>query len=251
MDDDTTIDALLDGRLLLRQPARGHRAGTDALLLAALARGMPALDVADFGAGVGTAGLALALTAPERRLVLVELDHALAALAGGNIARNHLEARARVAVADLTQAAMLHAAGLAERSVDLVIMNPPFLDPARSRSSPLAQRTSSHAMPAGSLALWLKAARRCLRPGGHVAIIHRADAVQEILAGLKPGFGGVAIRPVHPRSGEAAHRLLVTAKLNGKAPARILPGLVLHGEDGRFTPQAEAIHRRLAALSED
>ena len=205
--------------------------------------------LADFGAGVGTAGLALALTEPSRSLVLVELDPALAALAEENIAHNRLGLRARVVVADLTQPVTLRAAGLAERAVDLVIMNSPFLDPARSRASPLAQRRGSHAMPEGSLALWLKAARRCLKPGGHVAVIHRADAVQEILAALKPGFGGVAIRPVHPRDGEAAHRLLVTAKLNGKAPARILPGLVLHGADGRFTPQVEALHRELDALS--
>jgi hypothetical protein len=55
-----TDDAVLGGRLKLYQPARGHRVGHDAILLAA-STAAAAGDVAvDLGAGVGAAGLALA-----------------------------------------------------------------------------------------------------------------------------------------------------------------------------------------------
>jgi tRNA1(Val) A37 N6-methylase TrmN6 len=252
-DPTTTCDTLLGGSLTLRQPAKGHRAGTDALLLAALVRGLSGADVADFGAGAGTAGLALAVADSTRRLVLVEMDPAQAALASGNTARNGLEARVRVVTGDVTVPEAMEKAGLPRHSQDVVMMNPPFLDSAQGRHSPLAQRRAAHAMPAGALALWLKAARRCLRPSGHVALIHRADAVAEILAALATGFGAVTLRPVHPRAGEPAHRLLVTARLSRKTPAVILPGLVLHAgpkEDGlRFTEGAEAIHRHLAPIT--
>ena len=245
MDALTTIDALLDGRLSLRQPAKGHRAGTDALLLAALARSLPGDHVADFGSGVGTAGLALALFEPLRRVILAEIDPDQAGLAQENIIRNQLEGRVSVVIADLTLPAAMRAAGLGEGAVDLVIMNPPFFDPAHTRSSPVAQRRGAHHMPSGDLAHWLKGARRCLKPKGHVAMIHRADALEQIMMAMKPGFGRITIRPVYPREGKPAHRLLVSARLNSKTPTVILPGLVLHDQDGSFTPQAEAIHRSL------
>lgn len=244
-----TCDALLDGRLRLIQPAKGHRAGTDALLLAALARSLPGDVVVDFGAGAGTAGLALAITEPHRNVILVENDPEMAGFEARNIALNGLEQRATAALADITSTAALKAAGLKPGMTELVIMNPPFLDPATSRQSPLAQKRSSHAMPDNRLSQWLKAARWILEKNGHVALIHRADAIKSVMQALPTGFGGVTLRPVHPRMSKPATRLLVTARLGSNAPASILPGLVLHGEANAFTPQAEAIHRCLEPIA--
>ena len=57
---DVTEDAVLGGRLRLRQPKRGHRVGHDAILLAASCPARAGDAVVDLGAGVGAAGLALA-----------------------------------------------------------------------------------------------------------------------------------------------------------------------------------------------
>src|SRR5436853_7803982 len=90
--DGLTEDAFLGGRLRLRQPRAGHRAGHDAILLAAATAARPGDRVADFGAGVGTAGLAVARRVPAIELVLIEIDEALAALARHNAASNLIEA---------------------------------------------------------------------------------------------------------------------------------------------------------------
>src|SRR6266568_5268123 len=87
---ETTLDAALGGRLELRQPRRGHRFGHDALLLAAATAARPGEHAVDLGAGVGAAGLALAIRVPGLSVTLVEIDPQLAALAAGNIVRNHL-----------------------------------------------------------------------------------------------------------------------------------------------------------------
>ncbi len=86
----TTVsdDAFLGGRLRLRQPRDGHRAGTDAILLAAAAPADVAGLVLDVGAGVGSAGLALAALRPGLRFGLIENDPMLAELAEKNIAYN-------------------------------------------------------------------------------------------------------------------------------------------------------------------
>jgi tRNA1(Val) A37 N6-methylase TrmN6 len=89
---DTTEDAFLGGQLRLRQPKSGHRAGHDAMLLAAATLARPGDRVAEFGAGVGAAGLALARRVGTIGLVLVEIDPRLAALARENAARNAIAA---------------------------------------------------------------------------------------------------------------------------------------------------------------
>ena len=83
-----TVDGFLAGQLLLRQPKSGHRAGHDAVLLAASTPARPGDRVVDFGAGVGAAGLAVAKRVAGIDLVLVEIDAGLAGLARGNVASN-------------------------------------------------------------------------------------------------------------------------------------------------------------------
>src|SRR3954469_14609362 len=85
-------DAILGGRLRLRQPTSGHRAGHDAVLLAAATAARPGDRVVDLGAGVGAAGFALARRVPGIELVLVEVDCTLAELARGNSLLNRLPA---------------------------------------------------------------------------------------------------------------------------------------------------------------
>src|SRR3954447_21604703 len=90
---DTSEDAFLGGQLRLRQPKSGHRAGHDAMLLAAATAARAGDRVVDLGAGVGAAGLAVARRVPGIELVLVEIDGTLASLARGNAASNGIGAQ--------------------------------------------------------------------------------------------------------------------------------------------------------------
>jgi tRNA1(Val) A37 N6-methylase TrmN6 len=247
--DSTTLDHFFDGKLILRQPADGHRIGTDAMLLVALARSLPGARVADFGAGAGAAGLGLARLEPARHVTLVEQDMAIAALARENVERNDLSATTRVVEADLTQASAMRESGIATNSLDMVMMNPPFLIEGRARLSPVAYRRAAHVMPEDGLAAWVKAARRALVPGGWLVMIHRADAIGDVLSQLATGFGAIALTPVHSSSATTATRLLVMARTQSKAPTVIRPALVVHEADGSFTPAAKAIHAGLADVS--
>src|SRR3954469_5992377 len=85
-------DAILGGRLRLRQPTSGHRAGHDAILLAAATAARPGDRVVDLGAGVGTAGLSLASRVGGLVLPLVEREPHLASLARDNADANELPA---------------------------------------------------------------------------------------------------------------------------------------------------------------
>ncbi|MEA2820198.1 MAG: hypothetical protein QOJ86_2202 [Bradyrhizobium sp.] len=235
-----TEDAFLGGRLRLRQPKSGHRAGHDAMLLAAATAARAGDRVVDFGAGVGAAGLALAARVPGIRLVLVEIDEVLAELARGNATLNRIEVK--IIAMDLASGAEAFAgAGLAPDSVDVVLMNPPFNDSKRHRSSPDKNREIAHVADAATLEVWIHAARRILKSGGVLTLIWRADGLGEVLAALDRGFGSFAILPVHGNAATPAIRVLVRAIKGGRAPAALYPGLLLNDESGLPNKQVQEI----------
>lgn len=239
----TSVDAVLGGRLRLRQPLRGHRVGHDAMLLAAATGAKAGEHAVDLGAGVGSAGLALAKRVEGLNVTLVEIDPILAALAAENAALNRLEGRVRVIAAAAEDERALTAGGLAAGGADHVLMNPPFNDPARQNVSPDARRRLAHVAGPELLTGWIGRAARLLRDGGTLTLIWRADGLGEVRAALVPDFGGVAVLPVYPRTAAAPIRVLVRAVKGSASPARELPGLVLNGPDGKPTGAAEAVLR--------
>jgi tRNA1(Val) A37 N6-methylase TrmN6 len=243
---ETTEDALLGGRVRLLQPARGHRAGTDAVLLAALAHPRPGEDVLDAGAATGAVGLMVASRAPEARYVFVERDPDLAELCRRNCDANRVAGT--VAAADLLVPGSRRAAGLDPESADWVLTNPPFLEEGRSRASPEPGRAAAHSLPAGGLEAWLKACAGLVKPKGRLVLIHRADRLADCLALAGRGFGDLRLRFVHPQAGSPATRLLLSAAKGSRAPLVVEAPLVLHEGAGRFTPEAEVLHRGEAAL---
>jgi tRNA1(Val) A37 N6-methylase TrmN6 len=244
-----TEDAVLGGALRLRQPRRGHRVGHDAILLAAACPAQAGEHVVDLGAGVGAAGLALAARARDIAVTLVEIDPDLAALAADNAALNGMAARVRSIVLDAAAPARAFAAArLAPESVARVLMNPPFNDPVRQKTSPDRRRRLAHAAPREALTAWIRTAARLLRPRGTLTVIFRADGLVDLGRALDSVFGAVAVLPVYPKPDEPAIRILVRATKASRAPLALLPGLVLSDAGGHPTPQAEAVLRAGAIL---
>jgi tRNA1(Val) A37 N6-methylase TrmN6 len=245
---DTTLDAVLGGRLKLRQPRRGHRVGHDAILLAAATGGGYGERAVEFGAGVGAAGLAVASRHPGMRLTLVEVDPALCALGRENVELNRFSDRITVLMRDVTRPDLFGVDALAAGTADRVLMNPPFNDPARQNVSPDAMRALAHAAPFDTLARWVDAAERALKPHGMLTLIWRADGLAEVLDALSRHFGGVVVLPVHPRPGTPAIRVLVRAIKGERAPLAMLPGLDLNDAAGGPSVVAEEILRGGATL---
>ena len=235
-----TEDAFLGGQLRLRQPKSGHRAGHDAMLLAAATSARSGDRVVDFGAGIGAAGLAVAKRVAGIELILVEVDEALAGLARGNAGSNAIAADA--VVLDVTSTAeAFAAAGLSPDSVDVVLMNPPFNDAARHRASPDKAREIAHMATAATLESWIHAARRILKSGGLLSLIWRADGLLEVLAALDRGFGSLAILPVHGDAKMPAIRVLIRAIKGGKAPTQMHAALMLNDESAVPNKQVQDV----------
>lgn len=242
-------DRLLDGRLRLLQPRRGHRAGSDAMLLAAALPELGPGPLIDFGSGVGTVGLSAAMLQSGLKVVLAERDPDIAALAARNVEANGMGERVRAVAADVAAIGLPgDPHGIAPGSFGCVALNPPFYPPGGTKSSPVANRQAAHVVET-PLPAWITAARRLLRPGGIVAVIHRAEALPELLALLGKGFGQIAVRPIHGTAGKPAIRVIVSGVVGSRAPTLLLPGLVLNGPDGRLTAESDALHRGIGRLA--
>jgi tRNA1(Val) A37 N6-methylase TrmN6 len=238
-EDGFSTDALLGGRLRLRQPVTGYRAAIDPVLLAAAVPAAPRDLVCEAGAGAGAALLCLAARVPGCRILGFERDDSLVQLARDNAADNGFSDRVEVVAGDIAKPPPRLSPG----TFDHVMMNPPYLESSRARSPVDANRAAAMVEGQAGLGDWIGFAHVMLRDRGTLTIIHRADRLDQLLAALASRFGGVTVFPLWPGEGRGAKRVIVRARKNTKEPASLLPGLVLHGDDGRFTPAAEAILR--------
>lgn len=240
---DWSDDALFGGQLTLRQHKQGHRAGTDAVLLASCLPRTAQGYAVDAGAASGAVGLMLAHRAPFLSIDLIEIDPKEAALAQHNIHANGFEARCRIVQADLLASeAAREAAGLKKGAADFVLSNPPYLTRGTHRISPDADRARAHSLPEDGLAHWCRALTWLAAPDALLLLIHRADGLPDLLQALDGRFGGMSLTPLYPRPSDPASRIIIKARKGSRAPLAIEAGIILHEPDGRFTPQARALH---------
>lgn len=244
MGESVSTDALLGGRLRLRQPLAGYRAAIDPVLLAAAVPAKSVDRVLDAGTGAGAALLCLAARVSGCRITGIEKDSNLAQLARGNVAENGFGPRAEIIAGDIGNPPL----ALERGSFDCVMMNPPFLEPARARAPSHKSRAAAMIEDDAGLTEWIRFARAMLRDRGWLTLIHRADRIDDLMAALNDGFGAIAVCPLWPAEGRAAKRVIIRARKNAASPAALFPGLVLHGKDGKFTAEAEAILRGGGAL---
>jgi tRNA1(Val) A37 N6-methylase TrmN6 len=239
---DVTEDGVLDGRVRLKQPRVGYRAGVDAALLAAACDAKPGERVIEAGCGAGAAMLAASARRPGGMFVGIERDPEALALARENIALNGLEDRVQALAGDVAGGFK----GLGLEPFDHAIANPPFFDDPEELRSPHPAKTGAW-MADDGLAAWLAFLSKAVREGGTITVIHRADRLAELLA--LPKAGSFRVRPIHPFADAPAKRVLVRATKTGKAPLVLLPPLVLHDrQGGKHTAEAEAILRGQASL---
>jgi tRNA1(Val) A37 N6-methylase TrmN6 len=240
-----TEDALLGGRVRFRQQADGARVAIDPVFLAAAIPVEANQQVLDVGCGAGAATLCLAARVPQCRVVGLELQRDLVRLAGDNAALNGMAERITAIGGDLLQPPPRLSPG----SFDHVMANPPFIEQGRGTPSANPAKAAATIEGDADLGRWVRFALAMARGRGTVTFIHRADRIDALLGHLAGRAGEITIFPLWPSSGRPASRILVRATTQIASPARLLPGLVLHEADGRFTEAAEAVLRGGAALA--
>lgn len=233
---DTTEGALLGGRIRFRQPASGYRSAIDPVFLAAAVPAGPGDRVFELGLGAGAAALCLLARVPDCSVVGAEPDPALRRLAMENAEANGFGSR----LAAVPAAGESRSCG---GPFDCLMSNPPFWPGGSGNRPPDGRKARAKHESDLPIAEWVDGLCRLGRRKATVTTIYPAARLDDLLDALSARTGGPEILPLWPRAGREAKRVLVRARVGGRGPARMLPGLTLHEADGRFTPAAEAVLR--------
>jgi release factor glutamine methyltransferase len=148
--------------------------------------------VLDVGTGTGAIALAIADEVPQAQVTAMDVSEDALALARENLELTGINGRVRLVEHDLTS-------GLGEHDFDLVVSNPPYVEPDELPTlQPEVRDWEPHVAlvaPAATEKL-ASAAREALRPGGWLVLETAAgagDRVERLLSEL--GFEDVTITP--------------------------------------------------------
>jgi release factor glutamine methyltransferase len=149
-------------------------------------------QVLDVGTGTGAIALAIADEAPRARVTAMDVSPDALALARENLVLTGINGRVRLVEHDLTS-------GLGEHDFDLVVSNPPYVEPDELvRLQPEVRDWEPHValIASGATEKLALAAREALRPGGWLVLETAAgagDRVERLLSDF--GFEHVTITP--------------------------------------------------------
>lgn len=235
-----THDYLLDKRVKIFQPVDGYRASTDAVILSSIIGSLKKNDnILDVGSGTGAIALCLAERFKEQKpeIIGLELQHQLAKLSNLSAEINGFADFLQFIYTDINH----KISSLSPCSFAHVISNPPYTD--HDMPSPKLGKALAHNGQDFSLTTWIKFCIKMLQPQGYFYMINRAEAITEILAALHGKMGEINIIPLYSKKNQNAKRIIITARKDSKAPTTIHPGLVIHEENGEYTPIAHHILR--------
>ena len=240
---DVTCDDFYDGRLKLYQPAKGFRAGTDSLLLAASLDAGFSGAALEIGCGAGGALLPTASRLADARFTGLEIDPDMAALARKSAEANGLASR--LEIVEGSAANLDHAW---QNKFDLVFSNPPFFEVGTIQAPGTGKETAY--LENVPLKDWINGMLFALRPKGTFVMVHRAADLARILSVLERQSGDISVLPIHSYPGAEAKRVLVRArKALRSGPMRLLEPKYLYQSKGEArTDWALAMQRDGAGL---
>jgi release factor glutamine methyltransferase len=154
--------------------------------------GVDAPDVLDVGTGTGAIALAVVDEHPGAQVTAIDVSPEALALARENLDLTGVDGRVRLVEQDLTS-------GLGEASFDLVVSNPPYVEPDELWTlQPEVRDWEPHIALVGKHATEAvaRAATEALRPGGWLVLETAATAGERVRRLLeKLGYEQVTITP--------------------------------------------------------
>lgn len=246
-----TLDDLGGGRKII-QARNEFRFSLDAVLLANFVRLRPNCrdSVADLGTGTGI--LPLLLADRIKSAAAIELRENQAEMAARSVRLNGLENKIRIVAGDYCRREVLNVAG--REAFDAVVANPPYFGAEVGAANRETGVNDARHETTATIEAVARAAAYLLKYGGRFSLIHVTDRLVEVLgaltaANLQPKL----LRLVTARSGKAPTLFLLEAKKGAKPGLKMLPELIVHGDDhGGYSREVVAYYRtRYAGKEED
>ncbi|MBU1745007.1 MAG: methyltransferase [Proteobacteria bacterium] len=240
-----TVDGILVGRLRLIQRKRGYRFSLDALLIAHFTDLRNGDDLIDLGTGSGIIALILAQRFRCGRVLGIEIQDELVAIAKRNVVLNGLAGRIEIRRGDVRFPETL----CGPQSFSAAVFNPPYRRLRSGRTNADPEKAVARHEIEGTVADFLTAAVYALRPEGRVYAIYPAVRMVELIARMREcRIEPKRLRLVHSRLDGGGEFVLAEGVKGGREGLNVAPPLFIYQDAGGYTPEMEEIFRDLSAF---
>jgi len=240
-----TIDGILADRLRIIQRRRGYRFSLDSLLIAHFANIQNGDDLIDLGTGSGIIALILAQHFRCERVLGIEIQDELVAIAKRNIILNEFAGRIEIRRGDVRCPETF----CRPQSFSAAVFNPPYrrLRSGRTNSDP-EKAVARHEIE-GTVNDFLAAAVYALRPEGRVYVIYPAERMVELIARMREcRMEPKRLRMVHSRLEGGGEFVLMEGVKGGREGLNVAPPLCIYQDCGVYTQEMTEIFRDLSAF---
>lgn len=232
---------LLREKITLLQPAKGYRAGTDAVFLAASIQAKPDERLLDVGCGVGTVSLCAAYRLQNVIIDGIDREEKILEMARQNAIENNLQERLSFYSCDIRTLPRDFPNGLYPGHYDQVFSNPPYFEEAASTRAQDAYQSQANIQLDGTLKDWMDFCLKMLKHRGTLTLIFPTSRLNDLLLALDGRIGNMMLYPLWSKEGIPAKRFILSGKKTLKPALTLLPGLSIHEFNGSYTSAAKAI----------
>jgi tRNA1(Val) A37 N6-methylase TrmN6 len=233
----TTVDALYDGRLKLKQNKAGYRYSIDAIVLAHFAESARERTL-DLGTGVGVVALQLWLEQKSERITGLEVQPTLSRLAQANVVLNDAEENIQIVTGDLRDEGVVKSLG----EFDRVVMNPPYWPAKAGRLPPNEEKAIAKHKLLGGLEDWVKAAAKALGPTGILEVVYPSERLPDLMwRCINNKLNPVELVVVHTRPRLPPTLALLRCEKDGRSGLKISHPWVVYGKDGKPNARYHAL----------
>ena len=226
---------ILGGSISLFQPKKGFRVSIDSILLSSSIKKYS--NCMEFGTGSGVILIYLSKKFPNSKIIGVEKNIELVELAKKNILENNVnDKNTKVICSDLLSKSFLKEYN---NKLDRVIMNPPYF--CLNNVIKSDNKLKSSARYEANINQWFLAAYKKLKPKGYMNFVFRSENLDLILSKLYSSWGDIKIFPLWPKANVRSKLMIIQARKNINSGVQILPGLILHNNDGSYTDECNSI----------
>ncbi len=196
--------------------------------------------VVDFGTGSGIIPTLLCAKKEVGRVTGIEIQPELCELCNESIEYNNL-----VGKFDVLNCKIQQSHKYIKKHPDVVVCNPPYRKLNNGESSKSKSDLIAKFETEISLEEIIESARRNLKIGGRLYMVHRADRFTEIISIMKRNdLAPRKIRFIHSKKDSVAHLVLIEALSSGKCQVKVLPSLILKDNNGNDTEDVKEIYSK-------
>lgn len=233
------IDDLHRNGYQIIQNTDGFCFGMDAVLLSGYAVVKSGEKALDLGTGTGIIPILLEAKTEGEHFTGLEIQEAMAEMAGRSIQLNHLEEKIKIVTGDIKEASRI----FGRASFDVVTTNPPYMNDSHGLKNPDLPKAIARHEVLCTLEDVIREGSSVLRPGGRLYMVHRPHRLIEIITMLtRYKLEPKRMKLVHPFVEKEANMVLIEAIKGGKSMIKVEKPLIVYKEPGIYTDEIYEIY---------